>query len=238
MSKQTNLFNEHQIVRKQSGIALVMALLLLLVVTLIGVTSLRSSLMNEQMTRNILLRQTAFEAAEIALLAGERDVEDHGELIANRMFDAFKGANTADRTAAEQCQMIEGSLGVGGICSPVQYASTFNPAAPQADHWKLRDDLSVLDVWTTTNRHRTTLDVSNRLGLSDEPKYIIEFMGFLPEPGVASACDAGGADTMDSTESSWPYCEADSMQFRITALGTAGNNNEARVMLQSVYELQ
>ncbi len=232
--------------KNQQGIVLFISLAMLFVVTLIGVSSLRSNLMGEQMTRNTLQRQAAFEAAEIALLAGEQDVEAIGTQIASRMYAGFKGGVTAQRNAAESCQM---SIGRGGICSPVEFDQNFDPDDPQYNHWvMIRDggNRNKLNVWNTASRHReVTPSVRNRLNLAEDPKYIIEFMGFVPEPGTPSDCagtpGAGGVPTsleLDSTESLWPYCQTDNMQFRVTALGTAGNEGEARVMLQSIYVIQ
>ncbi len=55
----------------QRGVALVVVMVLLLVVTLLGLTALRSTLMEERMTANMVDRSLSFQAAEAALREGE-----------------------------------------------------------------------------------------------------------------------------------------------------------------------
>ncbi len=59
----------------QRGAILVISLIILLVMTVLGISSLRSATMQERMSGNNLDRQLAFQAAEAALRAGERVVE-------------------------------------------------------------------------------------------------------------------------------------------------------------------
>lgn len=60
---------------KQNGAVLIISLIILLVMTVLGVTSLRSATMEEKMSGNSFDRQLAFQAAEAALRAGERLIE-------------------------------------------------------------------------------------------------------------------------------------------------------------------
>lgn len=57
--------------RLQRGVTLVIVLILLLVMTLLGVASMRGVLMEERMAANMLDRSYAFQAAEAALREGE-----------------------------------------------------------------------------------------------------------------------------------------------------------------------
>jgi type IV pilus assembly protein PilX len=57
--------------RKQSGVVLVVALVLLLVLTLMSVTSMRSAILEERMTGNTQNLQIAFQFGEAALREGE-----------------------------------------------------------------------------------------------------------------------------------------------------------------------
>ena len=56
---------------KQNGAALITCLMLLVVMTLLGITSMTSSTMEEKMAGNILNKHMSFQAAEAALRAGE-----------------------------------------------------------------------------------------------------------------------------------------------------------------------
>ncbi|GAB2621539.1 pilus assembly PilX family protein [Novilysobacter erysipheiresistens] len=55
----------------QRGVALIVVLLLLLVVTLLGLASMRGTLLQERMAGNVLARGQAFQAAESALRVAE-----------------------------------------------------------------------------------------------------------------------------------------------------------------------
>ncbi|MDX1519493.1 MAG: PilX N-terminal domain-containing pilus assembly protein [Gammaproteobacteria bacterium] len=56
---------------KQNGAALITCLMLLVVMTILGVSSITSSTMEERMAGNILNKHMSFQAAEAALRAGE-----------------------------------------------------------------------------------------------------------------------------------------------------------------------
>lgn len=58
--------------RQQKGAVLLVALVMLLLLTIIGVTSMRGTSLQENMANNLKERQLAFQAAEAALRAGER----------------------------------------------------------------------------------------------------------------------------------------------------------------------
>ena len=58
-------------INKQSGVSLVVSLLILLIATLIGTSTLKNTQLEEKMSSNIQNKTTAFQAAESALRAGE-----------------------------------------------------------------------------------------------------------------------------------------------------------------------
>ncbi len=74
---------------RQSGVALFIALVVLLIITLVGVSSLQSTRIEERMAANSLDRDTAFQAAEAALATGETGIE-----ALPAAFEATFAANT------------------------------------------------------------------------------------------------------------------------------------------------
>lgn len=60
------------VVRRERGAALVMALVILLIATLIGVAAMNTTALEEKMAGNTKERNLAFQSAETALLAGEQ----------------------------------------------------------------------------------------------------------------------------------------------------------------------
>lgn len=59
---------------RQRGVALVVVLILLLIMTLLGLASLRGTLLEQRMSANLFDRSLAFQAAEAALREGEARV--------------------------------------------------------------------------------------------------------------------------------------------------------------------
>ena len=223
----------------QSGLALPIAILLLFVMTLVGVTALNTAILQEDMTGNTRLRQSAFNAAEMTL----RDAENHVAQVLRARRAIFFGDERPSDLVANP-----GDTCTNGYCVPAQFTSPAS-TAPNGERWEDPD----LDVWETDGRHReysnfidanTDLDKQN---IFEAPKYISEFLGNvvrkrehysdLPEYSgqYLSNC------TLDSTGSKpeapndkWPYCAADPAAFRITVRATAGPPaRQAVVMLQS-----
>ena len=57
--------------RNQKGVSLLIVLLLLLIMTLLGIAGLRSTIMEEKMSSNLLDRSIAFQSVEAALREAE-----------------------------------------------------------------------------------------------------------------------------------------------------------------------
>ena len=73
MDKQllTSTQLKRPLLKKQRGVVLIMSLVILMVLSLLGVSSMRTSGLQERMSGNARDNQVAFQAAEIALRAGE-----------------------------------------------------------------------------------------------------------------------------------------------------------------------
>ena len=133
--------------RHQRGVALVVALLLLLVITIVGLAAVRSTTMQQKMTSNFQDRQIAFQAAEAALREGEVAVQ---AAVANSAFYncAYDSGNNcltnpfvdpnvsqgwvvsvpksdfdAGSLAADQPEYVIQYLGKGYVDSPVKVLS-------------------------------------------------------------------------------------------------------------------
>lgn len=68
--------------RSQAGIALVVALILLVVITLVGLAAIRGTTIQQKMTSNFYDREIAFQSAEAALRAAVVAIEDNAASIA------------------------------------------------------------------------------------------------------------------------------------------------------------
>ena len=70
---------------KQSGSVLIISLILLVAMTLIGVTAMRTTVLEEKMAGNMRNKEVAFQAAEATLRAAERYIQNN--VISTVSFD-------------------------------------------------------------------------------------------------------------------------------------------------------
>lgn len=195
----------------QRGVALIVALVILVLVTLAGVATLESTGMQLKMTNADQEHQQAFEAAEAALRMVETDVQEN----TGNWLDRSHLYSDCSGTGCFKPGCDDG-LCFGGVwlssdnaptrCSTVDTSVTTQVIPPWYD--------SSLDVWNDTGKHRE-ISVT---GYSNKVKYIVEFRCFVPKNTAAVFDDTNAAEL-----------------FRITvrAMSNAGN---AEVMVQSTYK--
>jgi type IV pilus assembly protein PilX len=85
-----------RVVRSQAGAVLIVSLVLLLVLTILGVSGVQNTTMEERMAGNYRDRFSAFQAAEAALRVGERAVGVYTTFIAMD-FDGSDGTFDSDK---------------------------------------------------------------------------------------------------------------------------------------------
>jgi len=197
----------------QSGIVLPIALILLLVTTLLGITSLRSNTVSERMTRNTIQRDLEFNNAESALIEGEELVRDNAALISTAI------VNAASSDTCSTAVTIDGTT-QSGYCSPANFPQAAGAAASTTERWQIAGIFDEPAAGVTPSYIVT----------SNGSKVLIEFVGHILNDNNETSC--GGGATYETT---WPYCTTDAFQFRITALAEGGEGSNAKVMLQSTY---
>jgi type IV pilus assembly protein PilX len=82
----------HVSVFKQRGVALVVALILLIVITLVGLAAVHGTIMQQKMTSNFYDRQLAFQASEAAL---RRDCSTTASPVNKCLANPFADTSTA-----------------------------------------------------------------------------------------------------------------------------------------------
>lgn len=113
--KERERFEKGAAIRHQGGAALVVALLLLLVMTLLGVAGLNTGVLEEKMSAASYDRNLALQAAEVALREGEQLAESNASEVPPAYADP-----TADcATLMNEC--------TDGLCPP--------PAASCGKRW-------------------------------------------------------------------------------------------------------
>jgi len=199
----------------KQGFILPVALILLLVSTLLGVTALRVNSLSEKMTVNALQREEAVARAEAALLQAELLVRDNAADISSAIIN---------NPAADNCAaMFDGSA---GFCSPATHPQTSGADASNVERW----ETIFFGATVSPNVRRTPVPVGAPTGTLGTP-YIIEFMGHI----IGVDADGNNNSKCIGMETDWPYCESDSFQFRITTMAMGDEANSGLVMLQSLY---
>lgn len=198
--------------RKQSGAALVISLIILSIVTILGVSSMQSSSTELKMAASLRDRGIAFEAAEAALVIVEKSLADNPPERADLLSSCITG-----NCYNSSCN--------GGRCFDGMYpiTSEFDCEVANGANVSERIDFwsdKTLDVWNSPARHQTLL-VDN---VTSPVKYIVEFLCYVPRD----------KDTRFSADPNEHNNGAP--LFRITAM-SRGNGNRSSVALQSTYKV-
>lgn len=206
-------------VRKQSGAVLIIALVILGVTTLLGVSVMQSSTVNAKMATNSQERQQAFSAAEAAMREAENRINLVGFADAS-----FRSSCNPTSTLFCFTSGCTGGLCFTGVFGPgdQQKDCSVVPASGTPSQYGVWED-PVLDVWNTAGRF-TPLSVNlPGYGGITAGKYIIEFRCFVdtladPNTGTKGLVTNGNGD----------------VYYRVTARGTS-KTGRVDVMLQSAW---
>jgi type IV pilus assembly protein PilX len=206
MNNQQTVLN-HSNARRQSGVVLVISLIMLLALTLIGVTSSNVTGLEEKMAANNKDVNLALQAAEAALREAE---------------DSLTTQHTFDRAATNANQ------GTGGYYTLLNNdeTPTTSPTLKTLDQYM--PFYSQVDWYATSNPKYMTYNniVANGkklVGLSRPPEYIIEEMSSAGSStgGSKGGSLCGGCPLPPSTSKI--------VTLRITAQGWGSNNSTALV---------
>ncbi len=138
---------------RERGVALVMAMAFLLILTLIGVTTLSTTVLEEKMAGNMQDKNTAFQATESALRSGENWLQP---LTAMPIFDPLVTDDGLHRQSATSTPGWDATTGVWSGTDVVDYTELPGSAAPPSGQL-----------------------LSN---VSQQPQYLIEDMGPVRDP--------------------------------------------------------
>jgi type IV pilus assembly protein PilX len=145
---------------RQRGAALVVVLVLLLVMTLLGLASLRGTLMNQRMSANTFDRSVSFQAAEAALRQAEALLPGiNSALFTNACTNGYcsqpvEVANTADRWASTSFNSWQNATAVASDAGMTpQYFIELMGTAP--DNGTCAHDVTP-KAWCFTPRYRVT----------------------------------------------------------------------------------
>jgi type IV pilus assembly protein PilX len=154
---------------RQSGAALIVALILLVVMTLLSLSGVRTVAMGERMTANAYDRTLAFQAAESALRFGETKAQEQADAVPpNKDFTAAGLYTDADVTCAT-------SPCTNGLCS--------QPDKDCTERWR---DSAFAGWVNATGLGLTSL-------VTTPPQYFVEYLGAnypcdVENPGSGALC--------------------------------------------------
>lgn len=193
--------------RRERGVTLLLALLMLVCVMLIGVSAAFIAIEGEQAARAGRDGQVAFEAAEDALNDAERDIGADG------------GPDPAGPGVRRE--LFTGGAAWGDGCSPPGQGLAAKALADAAPAWER------VDLTGEEDGGRCSLEFGSMTGASMQtgagflpfrrPRYVVERI-LCHRPGEDAS--AGAAPS---------YC------YRVTVIGF-GSKPETEVVLQSVYK--
>jgi len=195
--------------RRQSGAILVIALMFLVLLTIIGVSSISGVTLEEKMAGNLYQQNLAFQAAESALRDAEIDLESGiGGTCTATSIVGCAGARDPMTIATNFANNCSAAF-LSGVCrQPAIPAATWQTEIVTASGWD----------WTEVNKtvsYGMYTGAPPLTGVSRQPRYVIEYLQ-----------EKDDVSTTPTTR-----------YFRISARGWGANAN-TNVTLQTVYRLQ
>lgn len=193
--------------RSNRGSVLIVSLVFLLLLTIVGVSAMNMTNLEEKMTGNFRDQDLAFQTAESALLDAEEFVENTFDIDQALTDPACSGANCY----SSNCN--------GGLCFHGEFKNSSTPVsscdAGSTKEWESNA------IWTDASKTRSV--ETQVAGTVENARYIIEFRCFVPR-------DPTNSDPDPAIFAQW------TPSFRITAVAS-GSSTDAQVMLQSIYKL-
>jgi len=171
-----------KIYSKQRGAALLMAMLFLVIITLIGVTSMVGTALEERMARNSRETNIAFQAAEAALRDAETDLNNTGAV------PRVPAITTADFTMAAGTCSNTGECKPGTAACPGGPPQVWDASCTAGLPSQLEDTTKSVRYGTYTNSPFFPISAQNTeglagtvtlpsMGVSKQPRYVVEYLG-------------------------------------------------------------
>ena len=192
------------------GNVLIISLVLILVFTLIGITSIDDAAINQRISANFRDSNLSFQAAEAALAEGEIRAQS---LAGRHDWNDFRSSCNGDDCYTATCNKglcFNGSFPAANNCAP-------DPPTLDSALWNVTTTWNTADVAFTATTNFPSLPVA--------PKYIIEFLCFVP------------ADPENNPTPSTSYPSVDwSFMYRITGY-SLGEGGSSTVAVQSTFKV-
>lgn len=136
--------------QREAGVALVITLSILLILTILGVSSIQTTSMGERMARNARDVNIAFQGAEAAIRDAEVLVES---------FTSIAAMPDEEGTGAALCN--------AGLCTSIDGTARWKQSFGYVD-WT--------ETATTPTTHKRASTSGSSLGAADDPRYMVEYV--------------------------------------------------------------
>jgi type IV pilus assembly protein PilX len=205
--RRNNINISKQILRCQRGVILIVSLIMLLALTMIGVTLSSGSLLQERLASNARQSSLARLNAESALKEAE-----------NRLDGLFSAAGNIIPVIETQFNTTGDELRVAINSSGLVFDALPNTF-----------DVTDVSDWSATpafSEAATAASILTGGANQTAPRYMVEYIGLMPLNQPAADIDMGAGSTNSVTQI--PHA------FRVTAIGY-GQNEKIYSILQSIY---
>jgi len=203
--------------KRQSGVVLVVCLVLLLVVTALGLSSMDSTSLEMKMASGFRDRSVAFEVTEEALSVAEAWLSETN-LNDSDFYSTCTGSNCFDDTCANGlCAFYKASDPYTGGIAKLD-CGTLSLEPPDTPVWRWAGGTDEPNLWLSSTKS-VAVDPSHP-DVETDARYIIEFMCYADK------------NSTDTCETSADNCMP---QFRVTAMAR-GLTDSSVVMLQTMFK--
>lgn len=209
---------------QQRGAVLILALLMMLVMTVLGVSGVGNSILEERMSGNYRQSQSSFQSAEFALKVAENWINTN--VRRDNLSTWFDASNAAVSRTGLYSQMLEDA---DRICAGTA-GCTFDPRV--IDEWCNGAGCPLQNNFVTlgTNDLATgLLPAVDATQTAFQPQFVIEYLGQYSEASEESSVD-GGIESFTPTS----FGGGDVFTFKITVIGW-GRLENVRTVLMSSY---
>ena len=223
-------------VRNQTGVALIVVMMFLILLTGISVWGVKQSLLSEGMARNQLDREAAREAAETALRDAERDIFNPTMVVASNASCSRGVLEISNNDFSSNCAK--------GLCvvADANYAAVDWTKTSDGEVWWPSTKGGLWNNTFTSKPSRVPVDASNcdftggvplgtytgaaaLKGVARQPEYIVEY---FRRKNVRMNISESQVSSMGQRANQW------SSMYRVTARGF-GYSGNTQVVLQTVF---
>jgi type IV pilus assembly protein PilX len=213
--------------QKQQGVVLIMVLLLLMVMTVLGVSGVGNSVLEEKMSSNYMQNYSAEQSAEFGTRVAGWWIDTNVNSL-DDLNDFFR----AGADGRQGLYSLQSAVAADAICQGAAGCS-FDPRV--SSHWcgaaEVGCPLQKGFVTLGTDDLETgTLPATETSPADLQPQFVVEYVGLTDTSGHATG--AGGTDGYLSNGSG----SGELHVFKVTAIGW-GNSPTARNVIERNYHL-